>query len=143
MRFLTTAPTHDPFAHLGRLRREMDRLFECAAPTVRDTWAPPLTLHETESAFEVRLPVPGAEPESLDIQLERNVLSISGERAGVPDDATRRFAGERPTGKLRRSLELPTAVDPSGVEAHLRDGVLIVKLQKAAEALPRRITVQP
>ena len=141
MRFLTTAHSHDPFAHLGQLRREMNHLFEHAATGARDAWTPPLTLHETEGAYEVRVPLPGADPEKLEIQVEQSVLRISGERAGVPAEATRRYAGERLTGPFSRAVELPAAVDAAAVEAHFRDGVLSVTLPKAAEALPRRIAV--
>mgnify|MGYP003574407146 FL=1 len=142
MRFLTsTAHTHDPLASLGWLRGEMNQLFERSAMGSRDTATPPITLHETERAYEVRLPLPGADPGGLEIQVEQNVLRISGERTGVPSDATRRYAGERMTGAFRRSAELPAAVDAEAVEAHFRDGVLSVTLPKAAEALPRRIPV--
>lgn len=141
MRFLTTAHTHDPFTGLDWLRREMNHLFERSTTGTRDAWTPRLTLHETERAYEVRLPLPGADPDKLDIQVEQNVLRISGERAGVPSEASQRYAGERLTGAFQRAVELPAAVDSESVVAHFRDGILSVTLPKAAEALPRRIPI--
>ncbi len=138
MMFLTQ---RDGLAPLGWLRDEMDRLFECVTPQ-GDGFVAPLTLHETESAFEARIAVAGADPEKLEIGVEGNVLHVAGEREGMPDDAQRRFTAERFAGHFERALELPAAVAADEVQAHYRDGILTVTLPKAAEARPRRITVQ-
>lgn len=141
MRYLTHGEALDPFAPFDWLRGEMDRLFDrVAAPG--DDWTPAATLHETESAYEARLPVAGADPEKIDVNVEGGVLRVSGERPGVPEDAERRYTTERFTGRFRRELRLPTVIDAEKVEAHYHDGILRITLPKAAEALPRRIPVQ-
>ena len=146
-------PTRAMPPALGWLQQEMDRLLESHAGrgshsgtgdgTGRRTaaWRPPLVAHETELAFEVRLVVPGADPDSLSVSVEGRALTVAGERAGVPDDAVRRLARERSAGSFSRTLELPAPVDAEHVEARYRDGVLLVTLPKAAEARARKIDI--
>lgn len=142
MRFLAPRDTLSQLGPFDWLRTEMDRLFDSAAPFQSASWAPPLTLHETEGAYDVRLPIAGADPEKIDIEVEGGVLRISGRREGIPADAERRFAVERFAGEFQRALRLPAEVDASAVAAHYRDGILHVRLPKAEEARPRRIPVQ-
>ncbi len=130
-----------PFAALDRLRDETLRLFG-GGNGAGDAWAPPLTLSETEAGYEVLAPLPGCDPAKLEVSVEGDVLRIAGERAGVPEDAVRRFATERFAGRFLRTLELPRAVDAAAVEAQYRHGVLRVTLPKAAEARPRRIEIR-
>ena len=89
-----------------------------------------------------RQALPGADPESLDVAVEGNVLRVSGERAGVPDEATRRFSRERSTGAFSRAFEFPAPVDAEHVQARYQHGVLHVTLPKAAEARPRQIAIR-
>ena len=124
----------------GYERADLDRLFE--SPRGSDVaHVPPLALSETETAYEVRLPLPGADPERLDVHVEGNVLRVTGERDGVPDDAARRYVVERLAGRFERQLRLPARVDAEGVVAEYEHGVLRLVLPKAAEARPRRIEV--
>ena len=142
MRFLAPRDTQSPFAPFDWLRTEMDRLFEHATPYESDGWTPPLSLSETEGAYEVTLPLPGAEPEKVEVGVEGGVLRVSGEREGVPAGAERRYAVERFTGRFARALRLPAEIDTTAVEAHFHEGVLRITLPKAEEARPRRIPVQ-
>jgi len=130
-----------PFATLGWLQNEMGRMLE-TAPRPDRGWRPAFTLHESEIAFDVRFALPGADPATLDVNVEGNVLRISGERAGIPDDARRRLTHERSTGAFTRALEVPAPVDAEHVGARYVDGVLHVTLPKAAEARSRRIEIR-
>ncbi len=136
-----------PFETLGRLhddmrRRALGQMHAATAPRAKRAWQPPFTLHESELAFEVRFLLPGVDPERLEVSVEGDVLRVSGERPGIPDDARRRFTNERCTGAFARAIEFPTPVDSEHIAARYRDGILHVTLPRAAEARPRRIDVR-
>jgi HSP20 family protein len=92
---------------------------------------------------EVYAFAPGLDPASIDLQVERGILTIAGERKPpqVPERANVHI-NERFAGRFRRVITLPDDVDPNGIEAKYRDGVLHVRIGRREEALPRRITVQ-
>jgi HSP20 family protein len=137
----TTRHALDPFAPFHRLRTELERLFDPSAAGETARWVPPLNVHETDSAYEAHLPVPGLDPERLEVHVESGVLRVAGERAGRPDDAERLFTSERFTGSFERTVRLPQDVDGAAVAARLEHGVLTITLPKAAEARARRVPV--
>ncbi len=133
-------PIFDPFAALGRFHTDLDQLLATSPGTER-AHAPPARLSETDDGYEVALLLVGADPETLDVQVEGNLLRVTGERSGIPETATRRFVLERPTGRFERSVELPAPVATDGVVARYERGVLRITLPKAAEAKPRTVSV--
>ena len=99
----------------------------------------------TPGSVEVWAFAPGLEPSSIDVDLERGVLSLSGERKSLlpGDDAkTTLHQNERFTGRFRRVVSLPDDIDPNAVTANYRDGVLHVSIKRRESAQPRRIAVQ-
>lgn len=105
--------------------------------------APALNVSTTPDAVEVNALLPGLNPACLDIQLDRGVLSIAGERpAPAAGEAGTRRVGERFAGRFHRTLSLPDDVDPGAVDASYRDGVLRIHLQRRAAPTARRINVQ-
>jgi HSP20 family protein len=139
------------FGDFERLRRELDDVFgpvgqpssiRSAAPGA----FPAINVGRTPSSVEIYAFAPGLDPAKLEVNLDRGVLTIAGERAAsVPegDDAKQRVhSRERGAGRFMRAISLPEDVDPAKVQARYRDGVLNVSVARRAEAQPQRIQVQ-
>ena len=138
----------DLFAELDRLQREVHSTFD-ASPSIRGLGRggyPALNVGTTPTRVEVWAFAPGLEPASIEVHLERGVLTLSGERTGLPkppdDEKTTQHLAERFSGRFRRVVSLPDDIDPNAVEAHYRDGVLHVGVARQAAAQSRRIEVQ-
>lgn len=140
----------DPFREMMTLRNAMDRLMEEAfvLPTRLRAFGEGLglavDLAETEEAFVVRTSIPGVKPDDLEITLAENVLTIKGETKAEEDIKEEQYhIRERRFGSFSRSVSLPGPVDADAVEATYENGVLTVRVAKAAEARPKKIPVQP
>jgi HSP20 family protein len=137
----------DLFAEFDRLQRDLNTMFE-PSPGIRGLGRggyPALNVGSTPASFEIYAFVPGIDPKSVDVNLDRGVLSISGERkADLPksDERTTLHTNERFAGRFRRVVSLPDDIDPNGVSADCRDGVLHVSVKRREATQPRRIQVQ-
>jgi HSP20 family protein len=138
----------DMLAEIDRLQRDMQQAFDLS-PTIRGiarNGFPALNVGGTPSTIEIYAFAPGIDPSSLEVNLERGLLSISGERRSVlPEKEAKKTTvhiNERFDGRFRRVLTLPDDADPEAVDARLRDGVLHITVQRRASAQPRRISVQ-
>lgn len=144
MNYRTPFP-RDLFAELGRLQHEMRQAFELS-PSIRGLARgsfPAINVGSTPRSMEVYVFAPGMEPAAIDVQLEKGVLTIAGERkmAEVSEKATVHI-DERFSGRFRRVLTLPDDIDPNAIEARYREGVLHIRIPRKEEAQPRRISVQ-
>jgi HSP20 family protein len=146
MLFRTAFP-RDVFSELNRLQRALWQSID-ANPGIRGSARggfPPINVASSERAVEVRVFVPGFDPASLDVQIEKGVLTITGERKsdlpGREDKAAVHIA-ERFEGGFRRVLSLPDDIDPTAVVAKYSDGVLHVSVPRREAVQPRRITIQ-
>jgi HSP20 family protein len=137
----------DLFAELDRFQRELSGVFE-PSPSIRGLGRggyPGLNVGSTAESVEIHAFAPGLDPASVAVDLERGVLSISGERppAGpASDEKSTRHLNERFEGRFRRVVSLPDDVDPNAVTAAYRDGVLHVSVKRRAATAARRIEVQ-
>lgn len=137
----------DLFADLDRMQREMHSAFDLS-PAIRGVGRggyPALNVGSTPTAVEVFAFAPGLDPASIDVHLDRGVLSLSGERkpvAGRSDEKITVHGNERFTGRFRRVVSLPDDADPDAVQATYRDGILRVSIARKAASQPRRIEVQ-
>jgi HSP20 family protein len=130
-----------PWAGMGNLKHEMDRLFDRMAeakwddvPAVGD-WAPSLDISETKDSLVVKIEVPGIEQNDIQISLQENLLTIKGEkRYERADNEERYHRVERAYGMFLRSIRLPVAVDDSKVTATFKNGLLTVTLPKTPAA---------
>ena len=143
----STLFARDPFAEIERLQRELQQSFGTVSPGIRGLARgfPALNVGSTPKSVEVYAFVPGIDPARIEINLERGVLTIEGERAGVLPAAEGKataHVNERYEGRFRRVLSLPDDIDPSAVSANYRDGLLHVSVQRRESAQPRRIEVQ-
>lgn len=145
MMFRTTFPG-DMFAELDRLQREVQQAFE--SPSIRGFGRggyPALNVGNTPQSIELYAFAPGLDPQSIEVNLERGVLTISGERASeLPqEEKVSLHINERFAGRFRRVVSLPDDdINPSGVSAQYRDGVLHVSVKRRESAKPRRIAIQ-
>ncbi len=89
----------------------------------------------------VHIDLPGVAADSIDVSVERSVLTISAERTFQREDADRMYFSERPRGTFRRQVSLGEGLSADGVEANYHDGVLTLRIPVAAQAKPRKIEV--
>ncbi|MFQ5839911.1 MAG: Hsp20/alpha crystallin family protein [Candidatus Methylomirabilales bacterium] len=108
----------------------------------RSEGVPTLDVTDTPDAFVVLVELPGIPQDAVEISLERDVLTVRGERKPEEGDGRRYLWQERTTGPFSRTLRLPQGVDPSKVRALFRDGLLEIRLPKRQEVKPRRIQVE-
>ncbi len=139
----------DPARELDTLQGEMNRLFSSFfdTPTARNggaarRWMPAMDLVETDEHFVLKADLPGMTESDVNIELERNVLTISGERKTEQEakkDGYYRI--ERSYGSFSRALTLPEGIDAAAVTANFDNGVLEVRIPKPAQAQPHRVQI--
>jgi HSP20 family protein len=138
----------DVFTELDRLQRELQDAFE-AGPSIRGVGRggyPALNVGSTPQSLELYAFAPGLDPSTIEVNLERGVLTIAGERTNtlpLQDEKATLHINERFAGRFRRVVSLPDDdINPSGVTAEYRDGVLHVSIKRRQAPQPRRIAVQ-
>jgi HSP20 family protein len=124
----------DPF-------RELDRLTQQAFGTVTRPAAMPMDAWREGDTFVVEFDIPGVDPDSVDLDVERNVLTVKAERPGFSRENTEMIASERQRGVFSRQLLLGDTLDADRVEATYDAGVLTLRIPVAEKAKPRKITV--
>ncbi len=148
---MPTLVRFDPSRELNALQSEVNRLFNtvwgdvpAASAGANDSrrWVPAMDLAETEAAFVLRADLPGVAEEDVKIELEGDVLSISGERASTrSEDGESVHRTERSYGAFQRSLSLPEGVDADAIAASFDRGVLEVAIPKPEQKKPRRVAI--
>lgn len=139
-----------PFEEVLSLRDAMQRLFEesVVAPSMttgRSANLPvvDMSVYERADSFTIEACVPGLRPEDLDLTIQDNVLTISGEiRATAQPEGTTTHRVERRYGRFTRSISLPTQVKGDAVNAVLEHGILRLDVPKAEAVKPRKIAVR-
>lgn len=138
---------YDVFNEMERLQRAMQQAFDLS-PNIRGISRgsfPALNIGSTATSVEVYAFAPGLNPESIEVNLEKSTLSISGERNSDlpgPDEKATVHINERFAGSFRRVVSLPDDIDPDAVTASYQDGVLHISIKRLQSAAPRRISVQ-
>lgn len=135
----------DMFAELDRLQREIQQAVDFS-PSIRGVGRggfPAINVGGTAKSVEIFAFAPGVDPASLDVQIEKGVLTVAGERKvdAVPEKAAVHI-DERFAGRFRRVVTLPEDIDAGNVQAKYRDGVLHISIARKEAAQPRRITIQ-
>jgi HSP20 family protein len=127
----------DPFRELDRLSQQ---LFGSNGTTTRPA-VMPMDAYRAGDEFVVHFDIPGVEPSSIDLDVERNVLTVHAERVlPTPDGADFQVA-ERPRGVFSRQLFLGETLDAERISADYEAGVLTLRIPVAEQAKPRKITV--
>ena len=101
---------------------------------------PRTDIREAEDHFSIEVDLPGVAAKDVDLQVEEDALRITATRGDVPADRTY-LVRERRNGTYSRVFHLGSMVDRESIEGKLVDGVLLVRIQKRASAMPRRIAI--
>ncbi len=137
----------DPLRDLPEWNSAFDRFFgnrytrSFEKDLTEHRWSPSGDVSETPSEITFTVELPGFEKNEIDISLDKNVLTISGDRKFEKEEKRDFHRVERWYGKFFRSFKLPATVDTTGIEAALKNGVLTIRLPKVEEAKPRQIAV--
>jgi HSP20 family protein len=140
----------EPVAELNSIQNEMNRLFntffEQPAPGRGNggarRWMPAMDLVETADHYVLRADLPGLSDEDVNVQLEDNMLTISGERKAEHESEQESYYRlERAFGAFSRSLTLPDGVEPDGVQADFDRGVLEIRIPKPAQKKSRQVQI--
>ena len=123
----------DPFRDLDRLTQQMFGTTARPALMAMDAW-------RAEDKFVVEFDLPGVDPGSVDLDVERNVLTVTAQRPTL-DDKSEFLAAERPRGVFSRQLVLGDNLDLDRIQAGYRDGVLRLVIPVAEKAKPRKISI--
>jgi HSP20 family protein len=142
----------EPVRELNTIQSEMNRLFNSFfeastpgsggnGPSTR-RWIPAMDLVESESDFVLRADLPGLSEGDVNIELEDNVLMLSGQRKAEHEERKEGYYRvERASGSFSRSLTLPEGVDPEAVSAHFDKGLLEVRIPKPEQRKPRKVAI--
>src|SRR4051794_18030630 len=140
----------EPLREFSTLQNEMNRLFNTVfdAPSPANggstlrRWMPAMDLVETEDHFVLRADLPGLAEEDVTIEVEDNVLTVSGERKAERETTKEGYHRvERAFGSFSRSLTLPEGVDAEAVNANFDRGVLEIRIPKPEQRKPRKISI--
>ena len=126
----------DPFRDMDRLTQQM---FGTQGTLARPSVMPMDAWRDGET-FVVEFDLPGIDVDSIDLDVERNVLTVRAERPGREDDLEL-IAAERPRGMFSRQLVLGDALDTNNVAANYSAGVLTLRIPVAEQAKPRKISI--
>jgi len=124
----------DPF-------REFDRMLDQAVNQSRQP-SFPMDAYRHGDTIVVHFDLPGVDPSSIDIEYERQALTVSAERSWQPTEGDQLLAAERVHGKFQRQILLGEGLDTDGLKANYADGVLTVTIPVAEKAKPRKINVE-
>lgn len=146
----------NPFVEMESLRRDIDRAFEEFGTTREEgnrvaflpgrgpRRYPLINLAEDKENVYIEALTPGVDPQSLEVSVLRNRLTLAGEKIRIPADVKPEafHRSERSSGKFVRTFDLPVEVDDERIQAEYRNGLLLVTLPKAEKAKPRQVSVK-
>jgi HSP20 family protein len=141
----------EPAREMQTIQQEMNRLFSTFFESPEGDggrgamrrWIPAMDLVEEGEEYVLRADLPGVREEDVNIEVEGNVLTISGERKAEKEDRKEGYYRvERAVGRFSRSLTLPDGVDPDSIQAQFENGVLTVRIPKPQERQPRRVAIR-
>lgn len=124
----------DPF-------REMDRIAQMASEASQTPRSFPLDAYRRGDEFIVQFDLPGVDASSIDLTVERNVLTVKGERRFARQEGDEIIAAERPQGTFTRQLFLGETLDGERINAEYHDGVLTLTIPISERAKPRRVEI--
>ncbi len=134
----------EPFAELGELRSRFDRIFDELVEGRERTWTPAIDVVRDNGNIVVRADVPGIKPEEVKIEVEDDILTVSGSHEERKEAKEKHYMRrERRYGSFSRSMALPAGVDPKKIKAKTHDGVVEVTVPLPKEAKKEPITIKP
>jgi HSP20 family protein len=141
---MTVLSFREPVEALLNLQRDLDTFFQRPLGVDFGTFGvfPPTNIFRDQDGVVIRAEVPGVAPDSVNVNVERNTLTITGERSRDVDTKGSFHRRERRFGKFSRSLRLPVDLEGEKATAECKDGVLTVRVPKRAEAKPKQILIK-
>ena len=139
----------DQFRELDTLQSQVNRIFGVPGvdwsdrrPADTTSWAPSVDIFETDTDLVLKAELPGVDPKDVDLSVEKNVLTLKGQRHFEHEDKKDNYHRiERSYGSFTRSFSLPTTIEEEKIRADSKDGILTVSLPKTKQALPRQIKI--
>jgi HSP20 family protein len=140
--FNTMSLSHyDPLANLRLFEDAFTRML--SEPQTNRPWAPAVDIYETENELVLKADLPDVDLKDIDVRVENQTLTISGERKFEKQDTTKGYHRiERNYGTFVRSFSLPNTFDTEHIAAEFNNGVLSVTLPKKEAAKPRQVKVE-
>jgi HSP20 family protein len=144
---MTVLTRWEPVREMQTLQNRLNRLFEAQSGgqeslITSGAFVPPVDIYEEQHGILLKLEVPGIDEKDLDIKVENNVLTVSGERKFEKEQKEENFHRiERHYGSFTRSFTLPQTVNTENITADYNNGVLTIRLTKREEAKPKQIKV--
>jgi len=145
---MTVITRWDPFREFTSLQGRLNHLFQASVGEGRDesltagTFAPAVDVYEDDHGVTLKIEAPGIDEKDIDVRVENNVLTVSGERKFEKEEKEENYRRvERRYGSFSRSFTLPNTVDTENVSAVYDKGMLKIKLAKKAEAKPKQVKI--
>jgi len=121
----------------------MDEFFEPINARTTNNFTPKVDVRENEQEFELLLELPGVRKEDMQIELEEDVLYVSGERKAAEETKdTNVHRMEQLYGSFQRSFHLPQGLDKETIAAQYQDGILRLTIKKHEKAIKKQIVIQ-
>ncbi|MGZ4197906.1 MAG: Hsp20/alpha crystallin family protein [Solirubrobacteraceae bacterium] len=134
----------EPFAELGELRSRFDRLFDDFTFGRERAWTPAIDVVRENGNLVVRADIPGIKSEEVKIEVEDNILTVSGEHEERKEEKDKQYVRrERRYGSFSRSMALPPGVEAKNIKAKTHDGVVEVTIPLPNEATKETVTITP
>ena len=135
------------FEEFRRMEQQMDELFGSGTqpPAIRSVARgtfPPINMGAAADGIDIYVYAAGMDLRSIQLNIQRNLLTVAGEREVPVDENATYYRQERFSGSFRRVIALPDDVDPDRIEAKYRDGILQISARRRESAMPRQITIQ-
>jgi HSP20 family protein len=146
-RYARRSPFLSPWLEVEDMSNRLHRLFgepSNGEASRRSPWSPTVNVEETSEELLFTAELPGMSIDDIAIEVENNVLSLSGEKKEEKEESEdRRYhLWERKYGSFKRTFTLPRTVKTEKITAHMKDGVLFIQVPKAPEAKSRKIAIK-
>lgn len=139
-------PFSDLFSDLFSLRKEFPEKFEDfleEESSGRRRWIPEVDVYETDNEIKLKAELPGVNKEDIEVNIENNVLTISGEKKTEKEETEENYHRiEREFGRFKRGIRLPEGTDKESIQAKYNDGVLEVSVPKTEKTKRKQIPVE-
>jgi len=134
----------EPFTELGELRNRLDRIFGEMAIGREAAWSPAVDVVRDDGNLVVRADVPGIKPEEVKIEVEDDILTVSGSHEETREEKDEQYLRrERRYGSFSRSMALPAGVEAKKIKAKTHDGVVEVTIPLPKEREQERVEIKP
>ena len=134
----------EPFAELGELRSRFDRMFDDFTFGRERAWTPAIDVVRENGNLVVRADIPGIKPEEVKIEVEDDILTVSGEHEEHKEEKDKHYVRrERRYGSFSRSMALPPGIEAKNIKAKTHDGVVEVTIPLPKEATKETVTIKP